>query len=55
MGMNRIDPDYRDPDAPDRWPASDILVREEPGDEEDDEDGGDEDGDDEKEDDGYSE
>lgn len=57
LGMIRMNPDYRDPDPPDRWPASDILVREEPDEEEEDEeDGGEEDGDDEKEDDdGYSE
>ena len=54
--MIRINPDYRDPDPPDRWPASDILVREEPDEEEDEEDSGEEDGDDDKEDDdGYSE
>lgn len=54
--MIRMNPDYRDPDPHDRWPASDILVREEPSEEEDEEDDGEEDEDDAKEDgDGYSE
>jgi hypothetical protein len=58
--MSRIHPEYLDPDHSDRSVAADVLVRDEPDneeDEEEEEDDGDskEDGDDDVGDDGYSE
>jgi hypothetical protein len=59
--MNRIRPEYLDPDPPDRWVGADVLVREEPDEEEDEQDEQDEEDDDngedddDGEDDGYSE
>ena len=57
MSMRRISPEYPDPNRADRCVAVDVLVREEPGEEEDeDEDNREEEDDDYKEDDdGYSE
>jgi hypothetical protein len=53
--MSRIRPEYLDADPSDRWVADDVLVREEP-DEEDDEEGDGEEKDGEEDDDeGYSE
>jgi hypothetical protein len=61
LGMHRINPEYLDPDSSDRSLTADILLRQEPDEDEDeeeeDEDEGDdkEEDDDEESDDGYSE
>jgi len=54
--MSRICPEYFDPDRADRSPAAEVLVREDPGEEEEeDEKDDDKKDDEEKEDEGYSE
>ena len=56
MGMRRISPEYLDPNRADRCVAVDVLVRDEPDEEEDEDDNREEEDDDYKEDDdGYSE
>ncbi len=59
MGMSRIHPECPYLGLSDRWMAADVLVRQEPDEEEDQEedegDGKEDDEDDDKEDDGYSE
>jgi hypothetical protein len=57
--MSRIHPEYPDSDPYDRCVAADVLLRQEPAEEEDDEedegDGKEDDADDDRDDDGYSE
>ena len=54
LGMSRTDPEQLAPESG-HLVAADVLVREDPGDEEEEENGDEEDEDDEKEDEGYSE
>ena len=55
MGMRRTRPEYLDPKTSDRWVAADVLVREEPDEEEDEEGDGEEKEGEEEDDEGYSE
>jgi len=53
--MRRIRPEYLDPETSDRWVAADVLVREEPDEEDDEEGDGEEKEGEEEDDEGYSE